>query len=324
MANVIVTGVAGFIGMHTAKLLLEGGHSVLGVDNLNDYYDVSLKKARLKQLDGFERFMFIKADLADWPEMNDVFSRFSPEFVVHLAAQAGVRYSIQNPQAYIHSNVLAFTNIMEAIKSLPVKHFVYASSSSVYGSNAKIPFSEDDPVENPVSVYAATKKSNELMAHVYAHQYGLKVSGLRFFTVYGPWGRPDMAPMIFANALKDNKPITLFNNGDHERDFTYIDDIVNGVVNVLFQKNIDRPLARVYNIGASKPVHLRHFVSVMEERMNAKAHLINAPMQPGDVKTTYADVSLLKAETGYEPMVGVEEGVARFVAWFKDFYCSSQ
>lgn len=321
MAKVIVTGVAGFIGMHTAMALLHQGHEVLGVDNINDYYDVNLKHARLSQLTRFPLFRFDKIDIATPGLMHAVFEQFKPEYVVHLAAQAGVRYSISHPQAYIHSNMLGFTQVIEAAKAFPVKHFVYASSSSVYGANAKIPFSEKDTVDHPVSVYAATKKANELLAHVYSHQYGLKTSGLRFFTVYGPWGRPDMAPMLFADAIVSDRPITLFNNGDHERDFTYIDDIVNGILSVTFQsEKLSRPACRVYNIGASKPVHLRTFLSHLEHALGKRAAIKNAPMQPGDVKTTYADVSLLQQETGYAPEFSVERGVSAFVSWFREYY----
>lgn len=319
MARIVVTGAAGFIGMHTAKALLEQGHEVMGVDNINEYYAISLKYDRLSVLSEFDKFLFVRQDLSDWPEMAETLASFAPDSIVHLAAQAGVRYSISHPQEYIKSNLMGFTNLIEVAKSLNLKHFVYASSSSVYGANAKIPFSESDSVDSPVSVYAATKKSNELLAHVYSHQYGLKTSGLRFFTVYGPWGRPDMAPMLFANAIDKGEPLTLFNGGDHERDFTYIDDIVQGIIAVLFQDNVDRPLHRVYNIGASKPVHLRQFLDLMETALGKKANVIPAPMQQGDVKTTYADVSLLQKETGYQPRVPIEQGVANFVAWFKEY-----
>lgn len=319
--TIVVTGAAGFIGMHTAKHFLSQGCRVIGIDNLNDYYDISLKHDRLTQLKTEKNFTFVKLDIADKEAVAEVFSTHRPDYVVHLAAQAGVRYSISHPQAYAQSNVLGFINVIEAAREVGVKHFVYASSSSVYGNAHKVPFSESDSVDTPVSVYAATKKANELLAHVYAHQYGLRCSGLRFFTVYGPWGRPDMAPMLFTKAIRSGQPIWLFNGGDHERDFTYVDDIVEGVGAVVFQpETVERSLAEVYNIGASRPVHLQTFLSLLESELGEEADIIPLPMQPGDVKTTFADVSKLQRDTGYTPKTTLEVGVSRFVEWYEAYY----
>lgn len=320
--TVLITGVAGFIGMHTAQRCLEKGYRVVGLDNLNNYYAISLKQDRLRQINGHASFLhFAEMDVADHDSIDELFSQFKPQVVIHLAAQAGVRYSIENPQAYVSSNVNGFVSIAESCKKHRVEHLIYASSSSVYGNSQNVPFSEQHIINQPVSVYAATKAANELLANVYSHQYGLKCTGLRFFTVYGPWGRPDMAPMLFANAISKGKPLKLFNGGDHERDFTYVDDIVSGIIAVMEQSSdVIRPLSRVYNIGASKPVHLGTFLSIMEKAINKKAIITLAPMQSGDVKTTYADVSLLQAETGYSPTVELSEGIDKFIAWFKGYY----
>ena len=328
--KVLVTGAAGFIGMHTAKRLLERGDDVVGIDNMNDYYDVRLKYARLEQLKPFPNFTFIKMDIAYRDTMEKLFAEHKFPRVIHLAAQAGVRYSLQNPHAYIQSNVVGFMNILEGCRHNKVEHLVYASSSSVYGSNTKIPFSEHDNTDHPISLYAATKKSNELMAHTYSHLYGLPTTGLRFFTVYGPWGRPDMAPMIFAKAIMEGTPIDVFNHGDMKRDFTYVDDIVEGVVRVsekiptpdpnFDSANPDPSCSnapyRLYNIGNHEPVGLFEFITTLEMCLERKASLNMKSMQPGDVMVTYADVADLRLLVGFSSNTVLESGIARFLNWY--------
>lgn len=310
--KVLVTGAAGFIGFHLVQRLLGRGDEVVGLDNLNAYYPVVLKEARLAQIDS-ERFRFVRMDLADREALPALFAAERFDAVVNLAAQAGVRYSVENPWAYVDSNVVGFLNILECCRHYPVRHLVYASSSSVYGGNEKTPFSEEDRVDNPVSLYAATKKADELMAGCYCNLYGLKATGLRFFTVYGPWGRPDMSPMLFASAILAGKPIKVFNHGDMLRDFTYIDDIVEGVVRVL-----DRVPDRheIFNIGCSSPVKLMDFISEMERALGREADKVMLPMQPGDVYQTYADTGKLERELGYKPNVKLREGIGRFVDWY--------
>ncbi len=332
--RVLVTGAAGFIGMHVAERLLARGDEVVGLDNLNPYYDPALKRARLQRLQTYSRFRFVKLDLADREGMERLFAEGNFDAVVHLAAQAGVRYSLDHPHPYVDSNVTGFLHILEGCRHHPVRHLVYASTSSVYGLNGKMPFSVHDAVNHPISLYAATKKANELMAHAYAHLFGIPTTGLRFFTVYGPWGRPDMALFKFTKAILEDRPIEVYNHGNMQRDFTYIDDIVEGVVRVL-----DRPPApnegwdpespdpatspapwRIYNIGASRPVRLMDFIEALEEALGKKAKKKLLPMQPGDVPATWADVSDLARDFGYAPRVSVKEGVRRFVAWYRDYY----
>ena len=310
--KVLVTGAAGFVGFHLVQRLLGRGDEVVGLDNLSDYYSVALKEARLAQVRS-GRFRFVKMDLADREALPALFAAERFDAVVNLAAQAGVRYSVENPWAYVDSNVVGFLNVLECCRHNPVRHLVYASSSSVYGGNEKTPFSEEDRVDDPVSLYAATKKSDELMAACYSKLYGIPTTGLRFFTVYGPWGRPDMSPMLFASAILAGKPLKVFNHGDMLRDFTYVDDIVEGVVRVL-----DRQPARheIYNIGCSHPVRLMDFISELERALGRKAEKILLPMQPGDVYQTYADTSKLERELGYKPRVMLREGIDRFVAWY--------
>lgn len=331
---VLLTGCAGFIGFHLARKLLDMGCAVVGVDNLSDYYDVSLKHARLDQLRGRGRFRFEQVSLEDRRAMDEVFSRNLPSRVVNLAAQAGVRYSLTNPHTYVESNVVGFLNILEGCRHYGAEHLVYASSSSVYGANTKMPFSTHDSVDHPVSLYAATKKANELMAHSYSYLYGLPTTGLRFFTVYGPWGRPDMALFLFTKAILGGKPIKLFNNGNMKRDFTYIDDVVEGVVRLLDKNPVpnqdwdsEHPDSatssapyRIYNIGNNQPVKLTRFIAALEAALGKKAEKELLPMQPGDVPETYADIEDLFAVIGYRPTTSIEEGVARFVAWYKSFY----
>ncbi|MBU1211627.1 MAG: NAD-dependent epimerase [Alphaproteobacteria bacterium] len=330
----LVTGAAGFIGFHTAKVLLEAGHEVVGLDNLNDYYDVSLKQARLAEISGHGGFQFRKADLKDRQAIEILFADHSPQRVIHLAAQAGVRYSIDNPHAYVDSNIVGMLHILEGCRHHGVEHLVYASSSSVYGSNTRMPFAVSDSVDHPVSLYAATKKANELMAHTYAHLYSIPVTGLRFFTVYGPWGRPDMALFKFTEAILADRPIDIYNNGRHARDFTYIDDIVEGVLRAadhIPQPNPDYDAAapdpasssapyRLYNIGNSEPVELMHMIAVLERALGREARKNFLPMQPGDVLATYADVEQLKADVGFEPATPIETGIERFVAWYREYH----
>lgn len=323
MSKILVTGAAGFIGFHLAKRLLERGDEIVGIDNMNDYYTPKLKDARLAQIVNHPSFKFIKGDIADRELMPRLFEDEKFDKVVNLAAQAGVRYSIENPFAYVDSNLVGFANILECCRHNGTKHLVYASSSSVYGGNKKVPFSEEDKVDNPVSLYAATKKANELMASCYTKLYGFPATGLRFFTVYGPWGRPDMAPILFATAIRDGKPIKVFNNGDMMRDFTYVDDIVEGIIRVLDSKGNEAPkegetLHAVYNIGCSNPVKLMDFIDTIEEAMGKKAEKIMMPMQPGDVYQTYADTTRLEQDMGYKPHVSLKEGIGEFIGWFKD------
>lgn len=319
----LVTGGAGFIGFHLSKRLLEQGAKVIGLDNMNDYYEVSLKEARLAILKNYENFSFVKGDLADKDAIFSLFKKEKPQIVVNLAAQAGVRYSIDNPDSYIQSNLVGFFHILEACRHYPVEHLVYASSSSVYGGNEKVPFSTEDQVDHPVSLYAATKKSNELMAYSYSKLYGIPATGLRFFTVYGPYGRPDMACYKFAKKIMNDEPIQIYNNGDMYRDFTYVDDIVTGIENILCNPpQADRQNAyyKVYNIGNNKPEKLMDFVTTLEKYLGREAKKEFLPMQPGDVYQTYADVSELTKDFGFKPDTPMEEGMKRFVAWFKEYY----
>ena len=326
--ELLVTGAAGFIGMHVAARLLQGGHTVTGVDNLSDYYDVGLKQARLDVLKPYPNFRFIKMDLAEREKVDAVFAGERFERVIHLAAQAGVRYSLKNPHAYIQSNIVGFTNILEACRRFPVKHLVYASSSSVYGANVKIPFSTGDTVDHPVSLYAASKKANELMAHAYSHLFQLPTTGLRFFTVYGPWGRPDMAVFTFTKAILEGKPIDVFNYGKMRRDFTYIDDIVEGVLQVADKppspKQDDNASTtapyKIYNIGNNRPLELLGLIEVLESCLGKKARKNMLPLQPGDVVETYADVDDLMRDTGFRPNTPIEDGVERFVRWYRAYY----
>ena len=313
--KVLVTGVAGFIGMHCAQRLLERGDEVIGIDNLSSYYSVKLKKDRLARLK-HRRFRFHKLDIANGKALAALFRKTKPGAVLHLAAQAGVRYSLENPGAYIQANVVGFANLLECCRQYPPANLVYASSSSVYGSNTRLPWSESHNVDNPVSLYAATKKSNELMAHVYSHVFGLHTTGLRFFTVYGPWGRPDMSPMIFATAITQGKPIPVFNRGEMERDFTYVDDIAEGTLRVL-----DKPTRyAIYNIGNHQPVRLLDYIAAMERALGKKAKLALKPMQPGDVKATYADTTALREAVGFAPSTPLDEGLARFAEWYKSYH----
>ncbi len=312
--KVLVTGAAGFIGFHLTRRLLGRGDIVVGIDNLNDYYPVALKRARLAEIGDNPHFRFIGMDIADRQALPELFAEESFDAAVNLAAQAGVRYSIENPWAYVDSNLVGFVNVLECCRHYPVKHLVYASSSSVYGGNDKTPFSEEDKVDSPVSLYAATKKSDELMASCYCNLYGIKATGLRFFTVYGPWGRPDMSPMLFASAISAGRPIKVFNNGDMMRDFTYVDDIVEGVVRVLDKAPQTH---EVYNIGCSSPVRLMDFIGEIENALGRPAEKTMLPMQPGDVYQTYADTSKLERDFGYRPGVTLHEGIARFIEWYK-------
>ncbi len=331
---VLVTGAAGFIGYHVAAKLLARGDRVIGLDSVNDYYDVRLKEARLAELSPIEGFRFVRADLADRAAIAKLFAEEPIQRVVHMAAQAGVRYSLVNPHAYTDSNVEGFLNILEGCRRAGVTHLLYASSSSVYGGNTRRPFAVDHNVDHPVSLYAATKKANELMAHTYAHLYGLPCTGLRFFTVYGPWGRPDMALFLFTKAILEGKPIDVYNHGKMQRDFTYIDDVVEGVVRVLDRNPApntawsgERPDPgtswapyRLYNIGNHAPVELLRFIEVLEEALGRKAEKNFLPMQPGDVPATYADVSALVRDVGFQPSTTIEVGIPRFVEWYRRFY----
>lgn len=320
--KILVTGSAGFIGHALSHRLLAAGHEVVGLDNRNDYYPVELKLDRLKTLEGKPGYTDIEADLADADTINRIFAEHQPDIVYHLAAQAGVRYSLQNPQAYIQSNLVGFANILEACRQHPVQHLVYASSSSVYGNNDKIPFSVDDPVDYPVSLYAATKKSNELMAHSYSHLYDIPATGLRFFTVYGPWGRPDMAYFSFTKKILAGETIEIFNYGNCKRDFTYIDDIVDGLMAALTVTPEMQHGARhaIYNIGNHQPVQLMAFVGVLEKLLGKKAEIRKVPAQPGDVETTYADIDATRERFGYEPKTDIETGLAKFIDWYKGYY----
>jgi UDP-glucuronate 4-epimerase len=332
--KVMVTGCAGFIGFHIANRLLNDDYSVVGIDNLNDYYDVNLKKARLEQLKKFTEFAFVQASLENRKEIEKMFSLFKPTVVINFAAQAGVHYSLTNPYAYIDSNIVGFMNVLEAFRHYGGEHLIFASSSSVYGANTKMPFSVHDNVDHPLSLYAATKKSNELMAHTYSYLYGIPVTGLRFFTVYGPWGRPDMALFLFTKAILAGEPIKVFNYGKMKRDFTYIDDVVEGVIRLINKKpepNLawsgDNPdpgtsLApyKIYNIGNNKPVELMQFIAVLEEKLGREAKKEFLPLQIGDVPETYANVDDLMREVGFRPSTSIEVGIERFVAWYREYY----
>ncbi|MCM2314185.1 MAG: NAD-dependent epimerase [Thermoanaerobaculia bacterium] len=332
--RILVTGAAGFIGYHLSRRLLERGDEVIGVDNLNDYYDVGLKEARLRQLEGRDGFTFRKLDIADTDAIAALFSDVRPAAVVNLAAQAGVRYSLKNPYAYVQANLLGFTNILEGCRHNPVEHLVYASSSSVYGANTKMPFSVHDNVDHPVSLYAASKKANELMAHTYSHLFVIPTTGLRFFTVYGPWGRPDMALFLFTKAILGGQPIDVYNRGMMRRDFTYVDDIVEGVVRTLDKPATPNPAwraddpdpgtsaapYRIYNIGNHSPVELLEFIAVLEKKLGVKAKINLLPIQPGDVPATWADVADLMADVGFSPATTIDEGIGRFVEWYRGYY----
>lgn len=318
----LLTGAAGFIGMHTAIRLLERGDQVIGIDNLNDYYDPALKASRLDQLAKYPEFRFLPMDIADTAEVAKLFKSEQFQQVIHLAAQAGVRYSLINPQAYIQSNLVGFANILEGCRQAGIEHLVYASSSSVYGGNTKMPFSELDNVDRPVSLYAATKKSNELMAHTYSHLYGIPTTGLRFFTVYGPWGRPDMAYFKFTQAILQGKAIEVYNHGDMRRDFTYIDDIVEGVVRVAGfpASSASGPPYQIFNIGNHMPVALMDFIGMLEKTIGKQAEKIFLPMQDGDVPATYADTSALQSLVGFSPSTTIETGIANFYKWYRTYY----
>lgn len=332
--KILVTGTAGFIGNTLALRLLARGDEVIGIDNLNDYYDVTLKQARLARVKDHKNFTDVRINIEDRAAMEATFKKYKPHKVVNLAAQAGVRYSLQNPHAYIESNILGFTNILEGCRHNGVEHLVYASSSSVYGSNTHMPFSVHHNVDHPVSLYAATKKANELMAHTYAHLYRLPTTGLRFFTVYGPWGRPDMALFMFTKNILAGKPIDVFNHGKHKRDFTYIDDIVEGVIRTL--DNVAKPNPawssddpdsatsnapyRLYNIGNNQPVELMKYIETLENCLGKKAQYNFLPLQPGDVPATYADIEALEQDVGYKPATTIESGIQRFVDWYRGFY----
>ncbi len=332
--NILVTGAAGFVGYYVSRILLERGDSVLGIDNVNDYYDPKLKRDRLARLEGRSGFRFRKTDLADRNAMAALFAEERPERVIHLAAQAGVRYSLENPHAYADSNLGGFLNVLEGCRHNGVEHLVYASSSSVYGANTRMPFSVHDNVDHPVSLYAASKKANELMAHTYSHLYGIPTTGLRFFTVYGPWGRPDMAYFSFTRNILEGKPIKVFNHGKMRRDFTYIDDIAAGVVQVADRiaspdlawsgdqpdPSSSKAPYRVYNIGNNRPVELLHFIEVLEDALGKKAEKEFLPMQPGDVHATYADIDDLARDVGFKPSTSIEDGLKRFVQWYREYY----
>ena len=334
MRNFLVTGAAGFIGFHLAQRLLASGHSVVGIDNLNDYYDVTLKASRLALLEAGTRFRFVRMDITDRDEIASLFDGEPFACVIHLAAQAGVRYSLINPHAYLDSNLAGFLNVLEGCRRQGVRHLVFASSSSVYGANARMPFSVHGNVDHPLSLYAATKKANELMAHTYASLYGLPCTGLRFFTVYGPWGRPDMALFLFTKAILEGRPIDVYNQGRMKRDFTYIDDIIEGVCRIAeripapdprWRADCPDPATsfapyRIYNIGNNRPVELLHFIEILEKNLRMKARMNFLPMQPGDVPETYADVDELAADVGFRPKTPIEEGIKNFVTWYRDYY----
>ncbi|UJF35536.1 NAD-dependent epimerase [Paenibacillus hexagrammi] len=317
MKRVLVTGAAGFIGYHMTRRLLDEGYAVIGIDNINDYYDVTLKHSRLRQLH-HDNFTFIQESLENRTRMANIFLEYSPSIVIHLAAQAGVRYSLKNPHSYIDSNIVGFMNILEACRHHKVEHLLYASSSSVYGSNTKLPFSTDDNVDHPISIYAATKKANELMAHSYSHLFGIRTTGLRFFTVYGPWGRPDMALFMFTKAILNGDPIQVFNHGDMSRDFTYVDDIIESIYRILIRDG--KSTYKVYNIGNNAPVKLLDFVCAIEKKLNRQAEKQYLPLQAGDVPSTYADVNELIADIDYKPQTSIEEGVGHFIKWYKRYY----
>jgi len=319
--KILLTGAAGFIGMHTAKRLLARGDEVIGLDNLNDYYDVNLKKSRLLKLTESKNFRFVKIDLTDEDQIKKIFEEEKFNAVVHLAAQAGVRYSLTHPQAYISSNVAGFCNILEACRCHCIEHLVYASSSSVYGGNTKLPFAEHDSVDHPVSLYAVTKKTNELMAHTYSHLYQLPTTGLRFFTVYGPWGRPDMALFLFTQAILKEAPIQVYNYGKMRRDFTYVDDIVEGVLRVLDRPpSTDSTPYKIFNIGNNKPVELLGFIACLEEALGKRANKEFLPLQDGDVPETYADTQALNQWVGYVPTTDIKQGIEQYVDWYRTYY----
>ena len=332
--KVLITGAAGFIGFHLSMRLLKNGCHVTGIDNLNHYYDVKLKEARLEKLTSFENFSFYKMDISDKKSLEEIFNNTKYDVVVNLAAQAGVRYSIENPHAYVDSNIVGFVNLLEACRHNDVKHLVFASSSSVYGANTKMPFSVHNNVDHPVSLYAATKKANELMAHAYSHLYGMACTGLRFFTVYGPWGRPDMALFLFTKAILEEKPIKVFNHGRMQRDFTYIDDITEGVVRIMARLpepdptwNGDNPdpgtsyaRYKIYNIGNNNPVELMEFIGVIEKVLGKKAKKEFLDLQPGDVPATYADIDDLIKDVGFKPETTIETGIKQFILWYNDYY----
>ena len=339
MKKILITGAAGFIGFHLSKCLCDNGHQIVGLDNINHYYDPRLKLDRLKELGidknlvedynqvvkstKWKNFSFIKLNLEDRENLPKLFDEQNFEVVINLAAQAGVRYSIDNPEAYIDSNLTGFANILECCRHFEINRLIFASSSSVYGENKKIPFSTDDRVDHPISLYAATKKSNELMAYTYSHLYNFETIGLRFFTVYGPWGRPDMAMFLFTDAISKGKPIKVFNNGNLERDFTYVDDVVEGIVKVVGKEKINnRENYSLYNIGNSKPVKLLDFINEIEKQLGKNAEKEMLPMQPGDVERTWADLSALKKDFGYNPDTTIEKGVKEFVRWYKEYYLS--
>ncbi len=334
METVLVTGAAGFIGFHLSKKLVNEGYRVIGLDSVNDYYDVRLKESRLDILSELDGFTFVKAHLEDKAKINNTFDSYTFDFVVNLAAQAGVRYSLTNPDAYIQSNIVGFTNILEACRHHKVRHLVYASSSSVYGSNTKMPFSVHDNVDHPVSLYAASKKSNELMAHTYSHLFNIPTTGLRFFTVYGPWGRPDMALFLFTKAIIEGKPIDVFNYGKMKRDFTYIDDIIEGVYRVMINvpegneswtgdnpdPSSSKAPYKVYNIGNNQPVELLDFIKAIENRLGKTAEKNMMPIQPGDVPATFADVEALIKDTGFKPSTSIQQGIDNFISWYLEYY----
>lgn len=334
MKTVLVTGAAGFIGFHTCMRLMHDGYHVIGLDSLNSYYDVNLKLDRLKQISDSSSFQFLKMDISDREAVKDLFRTTRPQFVINLAAQAGVRYSIQNPYPYVDSNLVGFMNVLEGCRWGNVQHLVFASSSSVYGANTSMPFSVDQNVDHPLSLYAATKKANELMAHAYSNLYKLPCTGLRFFTVYGPWGRPDMSYFTFTRSILEGKPIDVFNHGDMKRDFTYIDDIVAGTVRILqkipqgdseWDSDIPSPDSsyapyKIYNIGNNTPVALMKMIEVIERALGKKAIINYLPLQDGDVKTTFANIDDLIADVGFKPSIAIEEGILRFVRWYRDYY----
>lgn len=334
-SKILVTGAAGFIGMHLVKSLLQKGHKVLGIDNLNDYYEIELKEARLKELgvdakdivprvstnsSKYDNFIFEKCELENFENLEFVFESYEFDIIINLAAQAGVRYSLENPHVYIQSNINGFVNLLELSKNYNIKHLIYASSSSVYGLSDQIPFSTDQNVDNPISVYAATKKSNELLAHVYSHLYGLPTTGLRFFTVYGPWGRPDMAYFSFTKSILKGDEIKVFNGGDMRRDFTYIDDIVEAITKLIDCHSVQQPPYQLFNIGNSNPVKLLDFITILENKLGREANKRYLPMQLGDVYSTYADVTPLEKIIGYKPSTTIEQGLEKFVNWYLEYY----
>ena len=334
MNKILVTGAAGFIGFHLCEKLIKQDYTVVGLDNINDYYDTNLKISRLKRIEDYHNFKFVKLNIAERETLSEIFSNEKFDMVIHLAAQPGVRYSLVNPYAYVESNISGFLNILEGCRYNNIKHLVYASSSSLYGANTKMPFSVHHNVDHPVSLYAATKKSNELMAHVYSNLYGIPTTGLRFFTVYGPWGRPDMAYFSFTKAILDGKPIDVFNSGQMKRDFTYIDDIVDGVMRVLIKIPVPNPSwdganpdtgtsyapYKIYNIGNNNPVEIMHFINILEHYIGKKAKMNMLPMQPGDMVATFADIDDLCKDTGFKPNTPIEKGLEYFVDWYKSYY----